>query len=114
MNFLRHLTFPTPILDWTENFNIAVFFAIGKFDSLETNQFAVIRLKTTQPQPIFGIALHKSKFDFNLHFRHFRHFRHFCQKSIYTLALQQDHIDTVLPPSQREGPRIPLNLIPQF
>ncbi|MFT3742080.1 MAG: FRG domain-containing protein [Gammaproteobacteria bacterium] len=92
---LRHLGFPSPLLDWSQDSRVAAFFAASSF---QNEPLAIIRMKSHPEFDPFGLRLHRSQFNF------VKHERHILQASVYTLLTQQAHSDILGKPEMRQGP----------
>jgi hypothetical protein len=104
MILLRHLGFPTPILDWTKDYRVATFFALA--DTPQDKDIAIYQVNnkkgTFSP---FGLNLYFSEFEFDSSIIS----RHARQNSVYSLAIEQTHYDTVCPPEKKTGPELYLD-----
>lgn len=83
---LRHLGFPSPILDWTKSWKIAAFFAFSHQDY--TKPAAIFRVKIPEPKI--------SPYDRNIYFLNWDEIdstetnnRHKAQEAYYTVVTQQ-------------------------
>lgn len=99
----RHYGFPSPLLDWTKNPFIAVFFAASKIEVDE--DLAIYRIKEKESVKIgdridlSGLHIHKSEFEFSE-----QKSRHVFQESVYTLAISQLPLDHMRKIEDRQGP----------
>ena len=105
MILLRHLGFPTPILDWTKNYQTAVFFALA--NTSHDEDIAIYQINNNQTINTFGFGLKlffsEFEFDSSIISRHVR------QNSVYSVAIEQSHYDTVCSPDKRLGPQFYLD-----
>jgi len=104
MILLRHLGFPTPILDWTKNYRVAAFFALA--NTTQDEDIAIYQIENnTNSASIFGLNLYFSEFEFDSSIIS----RHNRQNSVYSLAIEQTHYDTVCSPEKKTGPELYLD-----
>ncbi|HHT9843842.1 TPA: FRG domain-containing protein [Legionella pneumophila] len=104
MILLRHLGFPTPILDWTKDYRVAAFFALA--DTPQDEDIAIYQVNNNEnTSSPFGLNLYFSEFEFDSSIIS----RHARQNSVYSLAIEQTHYDTVCPPEKKTGPKLYLD-----
>lgn len=93
---LRHLGFPSPLLDWSKNPKIAAFFAFSGTGNDDCASILRLKVKSI-PKPL-GFYIHASDFNFSLEST-----RHREQEAYYTLAVEQQHTDMGIGPSFHIG-----------
>ncbi|MCX7125016.1 MAG: FRG domain-containing protein, partial [Gammaproteobacteria bacterium] len=91
----RHFGFPSPLLDWTRDINIALFFAASNIES--NDNIAIYRLKKCPPQKTFKLNYQYDIFAIDLNSMPGCS-RDTRQQSVYTIAMHQDLLHTH-PPS---------------
>lgn len=101
---LRQLGFPSPLLDGTRNPYMAVFFALSNTEIDECA--SIIRVKSTPEFNPFGLRIDISDFYFSA--TDLSGLRHDRQESVYLLAIQHEHADTVVSRDNRRGPMLHL------
>jgi hypothetical protein len=95
---LRNLNFPSPLLDWTKNYQVATFFACEKEN--DENSIAIWRAKITESSfSPFGMKVYSSEFVTKI-----PNSRASLQEAVYVLLMRQEHADTVVDPSKSVGP----------
>lgn len=99
---MRHLGSYSPLIDWTKNPKIAIWFALHNNDSIDP--IVIWRLQVKPKFDPFPLQIHLSDFCFSE--EEHKHFRHNAQESVYTLAMEHPHRDTYLPLNERKGPNI--------
>lgn len=99
---LRHLGFPSPLLDWSSDPFIAAFFA---FNNTLEDDCAIYRMRIEVPEHCMqsneenNVNMHLSEFDYTK-----TGFRHEAQFSKYLLATNQPFTDSVLAIDKQLGP----------
>jgi hypothetical protein len=107
---LRHLGFPSPIIDLTKNPDVAAFFALSNTSSNNVAIYCVKKISDNFAP--FDNSVHISDFNFDetLH-EHTDPSRHKRQSSSYMIAINQTHEDTCTPIEKKLGPSFLLSNI---